>query len=197
LFNLMESRAVFSYNRHKRNVARDAALLVASTVLVTAGAQATQTVRTPLVLTAYVNGAGGEQLMRGNYADALSAIQHYKPQMMMSASAKATNLCVAYTVTKQLTAAKDACTAALKQAKQDRLRSNRLAASSHENSYVAIAYANRAVVHMLSRDEASAKADLEKAKMLAPRADFVARNLVAVDRKAEDRIAQVELAPSR
>jgi len=65
-----------------------------------------------------------------------------------------------------------------------------------ENSYVAIAYTNRAIVHMLSKDSASAKADLERAKSLAPTADFVSRNLAAVQ-SSRSTIAQLEVAPSR
>jgi hypothetical protein len=151
-----------------------------------------------MVLTAYSNGAGGTSLLKGNYTDALTEIQHYKPQMMIAASAKATNLCVAYAATKQVTEAKTACDAALKQAKYDRLSASRFTPGvSNENGYVAIAYANRAVVHMLARDEASAKADLDKARILAPNADFVARNVVAVASKSRSTIAQVEVSPSR
>jgi hypothetical protein len=189
---------MFSHSRHKRSVARSVSLLVASTVLVATGAQATETARIPMVLTAYSNGAGGESLLKGNYSEALSEIKRYRPQMMIAASAKATNLCVAYTAAKQLPEAKVACDSALKQAKYDRLSASRFALNtSQENGYVAIAYANRAVVHMLSRDEASAKADLEKAKLLAPGADFVARNSLAVASKSRGTIAQIQISPSR
>lgn len=189
---------MFSYNRHTRSVAKSVSLLVASTLLASAGAQAAETVHTPMVLTAYSNGAGGTSLLKGDYTDALTQIQHYKPQMMIAASAKATNLCVAYTATKQLPEAKTACDSALKQAKYDRLSASRFTpGASHENAYVAIAYANRAVVHMLASDEASAKADLEKAKMLAPNADYVARNALAVASKARSTIAQIQVTPSR
>lgn len=173
-------------------------MLVASTLLASAGAQAAETAHTPMVLTAYMNGAGGPSLLKGDYSTALGEIQKYKPQMMMASSAKATNLCVAYAATKKLTEAKGACDAALKQAKYDRLSASRFAPGiSHENAYVAIAYTNRAVVHMLGRDEASAKADLEKAKLLAPNADFVARNSVALASKSHSTIAQIAVAPSR
>jgi hypothetical protein len=196
--NLLESRTVFSSNRHKRSVARSVSLLVASSVLAATGAQAAETAHTPMVLTAYTNGAGGASLLKGNYTEALTQIRHYKPQVMIAASAKATNLCVAYAASKQLTEAKTACDSALKQAKYDRLSASRFTpGASHENAYVAIAYANRAVVHMLSHDEASAKADLEKARVLAPRADFVARNAVAVSSKSRSTIAQLEVSPSR
>jgi hypothetical protein len=181
---------VFSRNRH---------ILVAVTLAVASvGAQAAETAHTPMVLTAYSNGAGGALLLKGDYTDALSEIQHYKPQAMVSASAKATNLCVAYAATKQLTVAKSACDAALKQAKYDRLTASRYTSgATQENAYVAIAYANRAVVHMLSKDEASAKADLERAKVLAPNAEFVSKNVLAVASKSRSQIAQLEVAPSR
>jgi tetratricopeptide (TPR) repeat protein len=195
----MESRTVFSCNRHTRSVARSVSLLVASTLLIASGAQATETVRPKLVLTAYTNGAGGDDLVKGNYSQALNEIQHYRPQMMIAASAKTTNLCVAYTALKQLDQAKVACDVALRQAKYDKVSASRFSLNTmYENAYVAIAYTNRAVVHMLSRDEASAKADLEKAKALAPHADFVARNEAVVAAwDARSTIAQVEVSPSR
>ena len=189
---------MFSHSRHNRSVARSVSLLLASAVLAVAGAQASETARIPMVLTAYSNGAGGETLLKGNYAEAVSEIKHYRPQEMISVSAKATNLCVAYAASKQISDAKVACDEALKQAKYDRLSASRFALNtSHENGYVAIAYANRAVVHMLARDEVSALADLEKARLLAPGADFVAKNARAVAAKAGSKIAQVDVTVSR
>lgn len=184
---------MFSRNRHT------VSLLVAATLAVATAAHAAETTaHTPMVLTAYSNGAGGASLLKGNYTDALSEIQHYKPQAMVSASAKATNLCVAYAATKQLSEAKTACDAALKQAKYDRLTASRYTSgASQENAYVAIAYANRAVVHMLSKDEASAKADLDHAKVLAPNAEFVSKNAIAVASKSRSTIAQLEVSPTR
>jgi hypothetical protein len=183
---------VFSRNRYT------VSLLIAATSAVATGAQAAERAHTPMVLTAYSNGAGGSNLLKGNYTDALAEIQHYKPNAMLPASAKATNLCVAYAVTKQLSAAKDACNAALKQAKYDRLTASRYASgATQENAYVAVAYSNRAVVHMLAKDEASAKADLERAKVLAPNAEFVSKNAIAVASKSRSTIAQLEVAPSR
>lgn len=188
---------MFSHSRHKRGVARTVSLLFASTVLAAAGAQAGEAARHTMVLTAYSNGAGGDTLLKGNYADAVTEIKRYRPQQMIAASAKATNLCVAYTASKQLTDAKVACDAALKQAKYDRLAASRFALNtSHENGYVAIAYANRAVLHMLVKDEASAKADLEKARNLAPSADFVAKNAEAVASKSKTTIALVVGSPT-
>src|SRR5262245_22485182 len=87
-----------------------------------------------LVLTAYSNGAGGPSLLNGDYAQALVEIQKYKPQMMLTASAKATNLCVAYTAARQLPEAKKACDAAVRQAKYDKLTASHLVpGTSREN----------------------------------------------------------------
>jgi hypothetical protein len=187
---------MFSYNRNKRSVAKTVSLVLAGPLLVAAGAQATE-MHTPLVLTAYYNGVGGTDLLNGKYDTALTDIQKYKPQMSMMASAKATNLCVALAATKQLTEAKTACDAALKMARDDKMSSSRFTpGSSRENAYIAVAYANRAVVHMLSHDEASAKADLKKAQTLAPSADFVARNVAAIASPSRSTIAQLEVTPS-
>ena len=181
---------MFSHSRHTRSVARSVSLLIASTVLAAGGAQASETAHVSMVLTAYSNGPAGETLLKGDYAEALSMIKSYRQQELVSASAKATNLCVAYAASKQVAEAKVACDAAVKQAKYDRMNAGRFGLNtSHENGYVAIAYANRAVVHMLARDEVSAKADLERARVLAPDADFVARNAEAVAAKSAAKIA--------
>jgi hypothetical protein len=85
----------------------------------------------------------------------------------------------------------------VKAAKYDRLASQRFApGSARENAYVAIAYTNRAVAHMLAKDSVSAKDDLARAKSLAPTAEFVSRNL-AVAQSPRSTIAQLDVAPSR
>jgi tetratricopeptide (TPR) repeat protein len=171
---------VFSFNRHERSVAKAVSLLVASSALYAAGAQATETAHTPLVLTAYSNGVGGKALLEKHYDEALTEIRKYKPELSVAATAKANNLCVALAATRQLPEAKVACSAALKAARYDKMSSARfMPGGGHQNSYVAMAYANRAVVYILSQDMESAKADLERAQALAPKADFVAKNLAA------------------
>jgi hypothetical protein len=186
---------VFSINRHKRSVATAVSLLVASSAaLHVASAKAAETTHTPLVLTAYSNGVGGKALIDKHYDEALTAIRAYKPQLSVMASAKANNLCVALTATRQLTEAKVACSNALKAAKYERLSSERFAAGVTEaNSYIAIAYANRAVAYILSQEMASAKADLERAQGLAPGAEFVARNVAAVA-NSRSTIAQLDVS---
>ena len=79
----------------------------------------------------------------------------------------------------------------------DKLTATRFSpGSARESSYVAIAYTNRAVVHLMSSDTASAKADLAKAQSLAPKAEFVSRNIAALQ-SSRSTIAQLEVAPLR
>jgi hypothetical protein len=186
---------VFSQKRHTGKLAKSATMIAASSILFVAAAQAANA--GPMVLTAYSNGAGGMSLTSGKYDAALAEIKKDRASSSMLFSAKTNNLCVAYAVTKQLTEAKSACDAAVKAAKYDKLSAQRYSpGSSRENAYVALAYTNRAVVHMMAKDEASAKSDLARAKSLAPTADFVARNIAAVQ-SSRSTIAQIEVAPSR
>jgi len=53
-----------------------------------------------------------------------------------------------------------------------------------QDEYLALAYANRAVMHWMSRDGGAAQDDLMKARALAPQADFVARNVAALEAHA-------------
>jgi len=90
-----------------------------------------------------------------------------------------------------------ACDEALRAAKYDRIASQRFAAGSvAQNSYVAIAYTNRAIVHMLAKDTEAAKKDMAHAQSLAPSAEFVSKNLLAMQTSAS-KIAQLSVAPTR
>ena len=184
---------MFSFHRHTRSAARAAALLVASTAFCIAGAQATETAHMPLVLTAYSNGIGGAKLIDKKYDAALVEIRRNKPQSSLASNAKMNNLCVALTATRQLVEAKAACTAALSSAKAEKLSAARFTGGLSDNSELAVAYSNRAVVYALSQDMASAKADLERAQVLAPKAEFVARNLAAAAFNRST-IAQLDVA---
>jgi tetratricopeptide (TPR) repeat protein len=196
-FSELEIRTVLSLNRHKRSVALAAPLLVASTLLAAGSAQAAGTAQPKLVLVAYKNGVGGESLVAGRYDEALEALLKSRPQTQMAASAKAMNLCVAYAVTHQLTQARTACEVALRMAKSDKISSSRYSpGGALENSYIAMAYSNRAVVRMLSKDAENAQVDLKRAQSLAPSAGFVTQNVAATS-APHSKIAQVEITPSR
>lgn len=188
---------MFSRSRNIRKLAKSVTLAAASSVIVTAGVQAADMAGSPLVLTAYSNGAGGQSLIEGNYEEAMKQIELDRATSSTAYSAKTNNLCVALAVSKKIEEAKAACTSALKAAKYDKLNTQRYApGSSRENAYVAIAYTNRAVVHMMAKDTASANEDLARAKSLAPTAEFVSRNLAAA-KGARSTIAQLEVSSAR
>jgi hypothetical protein len=154
-----------------------AALL--ATLSMAGAAQATE-MHAPFVLTAYINGAGGENLTAGKYELALTEIQRSKNNMIL-ASTYATNLCVAHTALRHWSEARVACDAAIKDAERRKPRGfvSPLSDAADHDTYIAIAYSNRAVVHWLSKEAVPAAEDLAKAHRMAPRADFVARNIMA------------------
>lgn len=150
-----------------------------------------------LMLTAYINGAGGESVMAGKYDEALTEIKRDRSASSDTYTAKITNQCVTYAVMRQLPQALSACDEALRAAKYDRMSTLRYAPGAvSQNSYVAIAYTNRAVVHMMSKDVEGAKSDLARAKSLAPDAEFVSKNLLAMG-TTSSKIAQLDVAPIR
>lgn len=188
---------MFSHNRHKGMLAKSATLLAVSSILSVAAVQAAGVTKSPMVLTAYVNGAGGESILSGKYDEALAEIKRARTRSSVEYTAMMNNLCVIYAAKKQIAEAAPTCSSALKLAKYDRITSQRYApGSARENAYVAIAYANRAVMHLMANNKAAAQEDLSRAKALAPSADFVAKNLLAAE-SPRSTIAQVEAAPAR
>ncbi len=135
----------------------------------------------PFVMVAYSNRTGGATLVSGDYGSAAQAVQ----QGGMSGSdpqALATNRCVAYAMSGQLAPARAACDAAVRESQPD--DSMLTQASAHGRAQAAdasaLAYSNRAVLHWLNAEGRAAQEDLARARLLAPQADFVARNLAAL-----------------
>jgi tetratricopeptide (TPR) repeat protein len=184
---------VFSQKRHTGKLAAIAATSIFSAV----AAHASDVTAPKLVLTAYINGAGGESVLAGKYDAALTEIKRDRSASSDLYTAKITNQCVTYAAMKQLPQAMSACDEALRAAKYDRISALRYAPGSViQNSYVAIAYTNRAVVHMMAKDVEGAKSDLARAKSLAPDAEFVSKNLLAME-TSSSKIAQLNVAPVR
>jgi hypothetical protein len=188
---------VFSQNRHKGMLAKSATLIAVSSILCVAAAQAANVASSPMVLTAYENGAGGESIMSGKLDQALVEIKKARTITSLEYTAMMNNLCVVYAAKKQVAEATSTCTAALKLAKFERISSQRYSPGSmRENSYMAIAYANRAVANLMANNAEGAKEDLARAKSLAPSADFVSKNMLAAQ-NSRSTIAQLEVAPAR
>jgi hypothetical protein len=134
------------------------------------------------VLTAYSNGPGGQELVSGNYSAAEQALHHRNSLSTFDTATNSNNRCVALAVTKQWDAARTACNTAVRDAERQRatLPAYNYWSRKREDAYVAIALANRAVVHSMLADNAAAAADLKKAGTLSPTADFVTRNQFAL-----------------
>jgi hypothetical protein len=150
------------------------------------------------VMTAYTDVVGGASLVSGDFQAALVQTQHSKaPDDVI-----ATNRCVAYTMTGQIAAAKTVCDDAVADAKHDLMHATppMLWEMSRLQEYLAVAYSNRAVLNWLSHDAAAAERDLAEAGSLAPKAEFVARNISALHSPHENRenaLAQATATPDR
>jgi hypothetical protein len=131
----------------------------------------------PLVLTAYPNGIGGKQILARRYDVALS-----KLAVAELGSLSLTNLCVLHTVSRDWVKARPACDAAVEAALRGRKRVWYKPSGERvqPDTYASIAYANRAVMFLLSKDVAAGRSDLLQARVIRPHASYVTDNLAAM-----------------
>lgn len=177
-----------------RKASATAATVLLATLSFTGVAQATDVTKKSFTLTAYANGPGGRNLLARNYEQGLVQVKEAKHNPLM-ADAYMTNLCVAQTGLRHWNEARVACDAAIKDALARKPRgfaNGSLSDSKRHDTYIAIAYSNRAVVNWLSKESVAAAEDLAMAHKLAPDADFVASNVAAF--KAPRDVAQVAVA---
>ena len=123
-----------------------------------------------LYLASFLDAPGGEALVSGRTELAME--QAYAKRAGRSPGVL-TNRCVAHTVLRQWTEARESCDAAVDSTlrQRDKVSSKQIAA----------AYSNRAVLNWLLSDEVAAQSDLAKARRFAPGASYVARNREATD----------------
>jgi hypothetical protein len=157
-----------------RTVGGGIALALASGATLAGGAH-------PFVFTAYRDATGGADVVAGRYRAALAQLSP-SGTMDPDPAAASTNRCVAYSMSLQWPQAHAACDAAIEAAAAARtaLPAWLSWTDSSSEKYLALAYANRAVMDWLSNDAAAAREDLARAQDLAPQADFVARNVAAL-----------------
>lgn len=148
------------------------------------------------VFTAYSDAAGGTDVVAGRYKAALAKLKSRPGAMELDPSAINTNRCVAYSMTLQWQAARAACDAAVHAAREQRITLPPWWswARTPDDDYLAVAYANRAVMNWLLHDDAAAQKDIAKAQELSPQADFVAHNVAALKARREVVLAS---APAR
>jgi hypothetical protein len=181
--------------RHRKIVTKVASL-AATALCVSAATQAEPS--RGFVLTAYPDAVGGQHLLAGHYSAALVQIRGKKAGAAGSEVVNTTNACVAYAIMRKLSEARVACNAAVAAATLDRSHATGVVSRSRaeEDSSVAIAYSNRAIVHSLSNEAVSSAEDLAEAHSLAPQSDYVVRNIAAF-KQAPGSVAQLEISARR
>jgi hypothetical protein len=176
----------YSRNIRRANSARRSRVLGAGLALTLLSGAALADGAHRFVFTAYSNAAGGRQVVAGHYRAALQVLRDSPDTAALDPAAEETNRCVAYSMTLRLREAQVACDAAVQAARKQR---DAFPAwwtwipSTYDDD-VAIAYANRAVMHWMSNDAAAAHRDLAEARELSPRSGFVAQNLEALEMHA-------------
>ena len=181
-----------SHSRHSRKATQAVQLAFAAALLAGSSAYAADAAHT-FELTAFSNTVAGASLVKGDYN--LAVQQLSIDAHSLASDSVNTNRCVAFAVTRDLQKAHDACDAAVRDAQRRlvSLSATELWARSQYRDYLALAYSNRAVVAWMSNDTAGAQADLKKAAAVAPKADFVARNMSAL--QSHNAVAQVSVVP--
>jgi tetratricopeptide (TPR) repeat protein len=168
-------------------------LLTSALMWVVAPANATEQGTDQFIVRVYSNGLGSQELLGGHYDAALAQIETSRGLDEASRFEAATNLCVAHMMAGRFDSARSACDKAVKSARSSAIATPHWgppAGGAHQQD-VAIAYANRAVLHWLTDDAQSAANDLAQAKRLSPKADFVTHNVTALQ-SSHSAIAQVQ-----
>jgi hypothetical protein len=137
--------------------------------------QCSRPVRKRLTLATFETAPGGKALVSGRTERAIEQI--YANSARPVSAQTLTNLCVAHTVLRQFDEALETCDAAVATANAKRSGGYRPGVSRQMlDAGAAVAYSNRAVLHLLSRDTLAAQSDLASARALSPRAFYVMRN---------------------
>lgn len=174
------NRRASSVRRSSRALGAGVALALASTAALAGGTHR-------FVFTAFSDAIGGEEVVAGRYNAALDELKNVPNTGQIDRPAVDTNRCVAYSMTLHWQQARAACDAAVRAAVAQQMSPPVWWGWLHTSAddYLAVAYANRAVMHWLSSEDAAAREDLAKAQELSPAAEFVARNLVALKMHTE------------
>jgi len=134
-------------------------------------------------MTAVVDMPGGEQIVRGDYAEAIDILANSETAAHASAALfRYTNLCVAHTITERSAAAVRFCDEAVESAQS---RSRFGETMSERKANLGQAHANRAVALWLAGSRAAAEIDLAAAVSYAPRDGVVKANAAAFAARRE------------
>jgi tetratricopeptide (TPR) repeat protein len=160
-------------------------ILTSALVWIAATVNAAQQDTDHFIVTVYSDSRGSQELLIGHYDAALTQIETSHGLGEANHLEAATSLCVAQMMAGRFDSARTACDEAVKTARSAAIATPTWgpSAGGAYQADVAIAYANRAVLHWLTDDTQSAASDLAQAKRFAPKADCVTRNLAALNAK--------------
>jgi hypothetical protein len=141
-------------------------------------------------MSSYAGWPGGKQIAARDYAAAIGAASRGMRRLdATTALVAATNLCVAYTVTRELAAARPACDRAVALAKHaDHASLRRFPRSAA----TAQALSNRGVLRAVSGDAAGATSDFDAAARMKGASAAASRNLAHLQSSPPDRLALAE-----
>jgi len=138
-------------------------------------AQCSARAASKLVLVGFTDFTGGKALTTGNVE---RAIRELSRDAGKNPSLALNNLCVAHTALGQWEEAQDSCDAAVAAAADNLAIHGRWPGEQRRlaNKVAAAVFSNRAVMHAMSNDAVAAQGDFARARAMAPKAAFVARN---------------------
>ena len=176
----------------KTDVIRNrAALLVLLGLLGAVSAQAEEQSTNGYIMTVYSNMAHGRTILDGSEKKAISKLARDNGARVRYLEGQI-NLCVAYTKTRQVRKATEACDAAIEQSLNDAKRIKRSSSFGRyavqiANTGRAIALTNRGVLHAIAGEEAQARAKFESAMELQSTEQSARENLALLERRIANR----------
>lgn len=166
-----------------RTLVRSVSALFAAACLSTAGAETSDPKYT---MAAISDAAYGEKILAGKYDEAIGKIKKSN-RLSIHDYYSATNLCVAYVVTRDIANASEACDSAVAEMQEmlDRRRRGAVYASSRKayRKYLAIALSNRGVLRAINGDSELARADFLKAMQLEAKVPAPATNMERLEQE--------------
>lgn len=135
------------------------------------------------VMATFVDSHHGTEIVSGEYAEAIEQIadENAEGESFFANS----NLCVAYTKSGSLDAAKVACDSAVEQASKaavvGAISPSRLLTDRARKSYLAVALSNRGVLRVVAGEVELARQDFVKALSVKPRTREATANLARLD----------------
>lgn len=143
--------------------------------------------QSPYVMTVIADKAQGEQVVSGQYEDAIAAITSPKSQNRDSFAAS-NNLCVAYTKMSDLAKATAACADALQ------VSNNKFGPwydASRMRNDKALALSNRGVIRAITGDDSGARQDFELAIRLGRKLSAPVENLARLETEAGETVSSL------